>query len=147
MSCTDDNLSVRLSKAADAYRQRPNAKIAPIAREFRVTARRLRYRLENSPNLPGAGGDNKLLSPHQELAVCTWLHRLAQLGIDARIPMLRSCANSVLRLSHTDSTTPPPTVGISWPHRFIQRHPEFKPRKKKKLSKNRKLSHNPDNIR
>ena len=125
------------------YKQRPNAKIAPIAREFHITARRLWYRLKNGSNLPGVGEANRLLSSHQELAVCTWLHRLIQLRIDTKVPLLKNYANSILQLSYTDSTTPPPTVGNSWSHRFFQRHPEFKPRKKRKLSKDRKLSHDP----
>ena len=111
MSYDSDDLSTRLSIACTAYKERPNAKIAPIVGEFDITARQLRYRLKNGLNLPGAGGANRLLSHHQELAVCAWLHRLAQLKIDARIPILRGCANAILRLSYLNFTTPPLTVG------------------------------------
>ena len=60
--------------------------------------------------------------------------------------MITSCANSFLRRSHTDTTTPPPTASEKWARRFLNRHPEYYIRKQKTIDTARKNSHDPDDI-
>ena len=60
--------------------------------------------------------------------------------------MIISCAGSVLRQSHADTTTPPPTVSENWARRFLDRHPEYYVRKQKTIDTARKNLHDPDDI-
>ena len=60
--------------------------------------------------------------------------------------MFINCANATLRRSHTDITKPAPIVGLQWPRRFLNAHPEYYIQKQKMLDVAQKNSHNPDNI-
>jgi hypothetical protein len=52
--------------------------------------------------------------------------------------MIEAAANAILKASHTDSTTPPPTVGPKWLQRWLVRHPQFKRRRFRAIELDRK---------
>jgi len=121
--------------------------IAKTARTYNVPYQRLlaRYHGRQSKHeRPGAG---RKLNNTQDLAVCQYLEHLDRMGTSARYGMLAHCANTILKLSHNDPTTLPPTVGPLWPKRFLQAHPQFHIRKQQSLDIARKNAHDPENIR
>lgn len=90
-------------------------------------------------------GSNHRLSDDQELAVCQYLDRMDNIGTSARLQMVTSCANTILRNAHT-SPSPPPVVSNQWANRFLNRHPEYFGRKQKSIDSDRKNAHQPENI-
>ena len=121
----------------------PNA-IDLISRQLRVNfvcLNRLRARSTGCFSKQERPAENKKLSEDQELAVCQYLDRLDTIGTAACMIMITNCANSILRRSHTDTTTPPPTVSEKWARLFLNRHPEYYVRKQKTIDTTRKTSH------
>ena len=86
------------------------------------------------------------LSDDQELAVCQYLDRMDSIGTSARLQMVTSCANTILRNAHTGPSLPP-VVSNQWANGFLNRHPEYFVRKQKSIDSDRKKAHQPDNIR
>ena len=115
-------------------------------REFRVPEQRLRARLVGYLSKQERPATSRRLSEDQELTVCQYLDRLDTIGTTARMIMITSCANSILRRNHTDTTTPPPTVSEKWARRFLNRYPKYYVRKQKIIDTARKKSHDPDDI-
>lgn len=60
--------------------------------------------------------------------------------------IITSCANYILRRSHTGTTTSHPTISENWARRFLNRHPEYYIRKQKTVGAPRKNSHDPNDI-
>ena len=62
--------------------------------------------------------------------------------------MITGCANDILRRSFTPSESEPdtksPEVGPLWTQRFLERHPEYKVRKQRRIDSNRKNAHAPE---
>ena len=127
----------KVLKACDAYRNREYATITDAADAFDAPRQRVSRRLRGIPSEITKGGNNKLLLPHQEQALCDYIVRLDNLGMSPRLSMVRSAANGILRRAHQDITKPP-VVGPDWPQRFLDRYPEFVVRKKKPISIHRK---------
>ena len=74
-------------------------KIAVVARNHGVPYQRLRARWKGRPSKLNHPGANKRLSIEQEAALCQYLDRLDEMGTPAKMPMIESCANSILRRS------------------------------------------------
>jgi hypothetical protein len=131
MPVTYHEIKERISNAVAHYQDFPDAKIAKVARDFDVPPHRLRYRLKNGKSRIDSGGHNKKLSPAEELTLYHFLNRLDATGFPARIGFIRSFANDLLKRRHLDFTTPPPSVSLMWPQRFLDRYPEYLTRKLK----------------
>jgi hypothetical protein len=71
------------------------------------------------------------------------LDRLKDCGLYARVPMLTSIANSVLRQSHKPQTRFEP-VSFMWALRKIKRFPQYKIIIGKPLAVKRKNVHDPN---
>ena len=133
----------RLEQLSDET-ERPN--IAATARDFQVSEHRLRKRWNGSGSKMDRLPPNRKPTAEQELALCQYLDQLDAIGIPARIPMITSAANSILRRCHIDQAIPPPTVSHMWTKRFLDRHPEYYVRKQKTLDQDRKKAHHPDDL-
>ncbi|RPA98858.1 hypothetical protein L873DRAFT_1627869, partial [Choiromyces venosus 120613-1] len=73
---------------------------------------------------------NKWLSEAKELAVYLYLKRLDSIGMSARLLIVTSCGNAILKHNHEldspiSSNNPPPTVGPIWTPCFLEQYPEF----------------------
>ena len=146
MSESYSQIESRIQEALIALSERDRPNIAAAAREFRVPEQRLRARSIGCLSKQERPAANKKLSEDQELAVCQYLDRLDTIGTAARMIMITNCANSILRRSHTNTTTPPPTVSEKWARHFLNRHPEYYVWKQKTIDTARKNSHDPDDI-
>ena len=120
--------------------------IAKTACEFDVSEQRLRRRYKGTQNKIQCGGRNKKLNESQELVLCYYLDRLNESGVSARSSMFQAAANSILKRSYDDSSTPYSVVSNRWTLRFLQRHPKYIMKKKKSLSILRKLMYNEEDI-
>jgi hypothetical protein len=85
------------------------------------------------------------LSELQENCLVEYCARLDAIGTSIRRSQLAMTANSILAKAHTGNG-PPPTVGASWPTRFLQRHPELIIKKQKPLEIKRQVAHDIDSI-
>ena len=100
--------------------------IAAAARRFCVSAGRLRARSQGVQSKMQRPGANKKLSPDQEMAVCEYIDRLDIIGFSAREFMITDCANNILARAHTPvEGFSPPTVGIHWTPRFLERTAKY----------------------
>jgi len=120
--------------------EKPN--VAAVAREFEVPETRLRARWNERQSRRDRPAAGRKLTEDQELAVCLYLKQLDTIGTSARFPMVTSCADFILRQSHPDHlTTPPSTVGPNWTTRFLERiYPSKKHLNNLLFSKNRSYS-------
>ena len=131
----------RISKAIDALNSRKNAKLSAIAREFNVPRERLRSRVKGVPSKTKVRGlHNQRLKPDQDLALRLYILKLDSCGIPARLHMVKSAANSILRQTAPDSVSPPP-LGLHWTKRWLKRHPDLHKVKRKPLAADRKNAH------
>ena len=121
--------------------------IAKTARDFNVPYQRLLGRYHGRQSKQERPAVGRKLNNDEELAVYLYLDHLDKIGTSARYRMLAHCANSILKRSHDDPTTLPPTVSRMWPQRFLQAHPQFQIRKQHSLDIARKNAHDPDDIR
>jgi len=131
----------RISQALYALQNRQKAKIAPIAREFGVPYQRLKARYNGRISRSQRPSFNSKLSEMQELAITLYLDSLERICCSASPQMVVACANSILKQAHTDPSTTAPVVDASWFTRWRKRHPEYKLRKAKACTIDRKASH------
>ena len=100
-----------------------NPNMSAAAREFNLPMTRLRARWLGQNSKQTTPPRNRKLNAEQELALCIYLDRLDAIGTAARLPMVNSAANTILRYAHTgsgtDSSTPPPVVCLDWARRFL----------------------------
>ena len=114
------NIEIRIQAAITFIENGQNAypNIAAIARTYEVPITRLRARLQGRPSRQEWPAANYRLSEDQELAVCQYLDRLDAIGTSARLQMVTSTANTILRNSH-DSIGLAPIVDDHWAQRFL----------------------------
>lgn len=138
MSTRYQDIEERIQDALAAIEQRDDYTIAAVAREFDVPESRLRGRWKGRQSKVDRRGGNRKLSVEQEIAVCRYLDRLDKIGTSARLPMLSNCANILLRRSHIDENTPPPTVSEQWAKRFLADHLKYQKKRQKVLDAEKK---------
>ena len=134
MPVTYHEIEERIGEAVAHIQENPLSNISKIAREFDVPYQRLRYRLKTGRSKITENGQNKKLSPAEELALCHFLDRLDATGFPACIGLIKSFANDLLRSNHTNPTTNPSSVSHVWPQCFLDRHLKYSTRKLKPLA-------------
>lgn len=82
------------------------------------------------------------LTEEEENAIHHYLHRLDRLSMSCQRSMLLRAANSILRERLGSARY----VSNHWPTRFLQRNPQYKLRKQKLLTVQRKNAHKPEDI-
>ena len=148
MSETYTDIEARIQAACLKLSELEKPNIAAIAREYSIPEQRLRARAAGQPSRSQRVVGNKRLSEAEELAVCLYLRPLDSIGTAAQSSMLTGCANAILKWNYQPTTespnTPPPTVGLAWAPRFLERYPEFHIRKQRSLDYNWRKAHNPE---
>jgi DDE superfamily endonuclease len=120
--------------------------IASLARAFNCPEQRLRKRLAGAPSKLQNKNRDERLSESQDIAVMNTLDRLEDCGLHARIPMLTSIANSILRQSYNPHTEFKP-VSHMWASRWIKRFPQYQIVTGKPLAVERRNAHDPNVLR
>lgn len=117
----------RIQQACEAAKQRKNAKIAALAREFDVPPSRLRARLQGRPARSDRTITTKRLDDAQEAALVRWINRLDTLHVPPTPQMIEWSANAMLKRSNGSSESSDKSdkalLGNAWVYRFIQRLP------------------------
>jgi hypothetical protein len=136
-NCTPEYIA-RLEKAVDFYKSHSDAyTIAWIATKHRVNSRTLQKRI-STPILPPLGGQNRILSSAQEIAICQFIHDQLARGVPAnRAMILRAVAD--LRPNQS-------LPSQRWLQRFLKAHPEFHSIRTKTLNTQRKQAQNKENF-
>ncbi len=137
MAATYAIIEGRIQKAIDAINTRENPNRAEIAREFDVPVQRLRSRLKGHPPASAVRGlHNRALKPDQELALHTYIKRLDELGLSARLNLIESAGNLLLR-----QDSPWASLGPKWAKRWLDRQSDLHKAKRKPLAAARKNAH------
>ena len=106
--------------------EHPNARpITKVAKMFNVPNQRLDYRLLKKNSKSTRMQTNLKLDQVQEETLIQYIERHDKIGVPVRLNQLAILANSSLKRSHSDPSTPPPRVSKIWASRWKQRHPEW----------------------
>ena len=95
------------------------------AKAYNVAPRTVQRKLQGMGSRSSQTPPNRALNPQQEQAIRNYLKRLDDAGISATLSMLRGAANHLLKRSHLDPYTLPPTISSCWPRRFLNRNKQF----------------------
>jgi hypothetical protein len=102
----------RIERAMEDLHEQERPNLAKTARRYAVPLKRLRNRWNNIPSKQDLNNKLPKLSPEQDLALIHTLDRLDKCELSARVPMLISIANGILKRAHLGNT-PPPTISAS----------------------------------
>ncbi len=145
-----DNLSYAEQERmlADALKYKakhPRATFRYLQSQFKVHKDRInrRYNQQRASRFNRGTPSNARLSPEQDKALCYFLNFLAQFGIPLVYRKIASAANHILWINNADEKP----VGVQWPRRWVQAHPEFKVVKEKPIEQARADAMNVYNIR
>lgn len=125
----------RLSEALAYIHEFSGAKIAVVAKEFGVSRYALRRRMTGTGPRKGSKKATTKLTATEERALCSYIDRLDRFNLAVQPSYIQEAANVLLK-ARTPKGEDPPTVGINWTSRFIQRHGYLK-RNRKLLEKGR----------
>ena len=81
------------------------------------------------------------------MACRKYLNTLDEMGTSATRKQCHAAANLILARPHSSNPGPPPTTGIHWVTRFLERHSEYYIRTQRPINIDRQISQDPDNIR
>ncbi len=142
MAATYAIIEDRIQKAIDTINTRENSNRAEIAREFDVPVQRLRSRLKGHPPASAVRGlHNRALKPNQELALHTYIKRLDELSLSARLNLIESAGNLLLRQDNSRWASSM-SLGLKWVKRWLDRQSDLHKAKRKPLTAARKNAHN-----
>ncbi|KJZ68840.1 hypothetical protein HIM_11770 [Hirsutella minnesotensis 3608] len=130
----------RLEDAVQYSRDFPHDSIRSVAMRFGMGHITLRYRLKRSEHKSSRIAHNRKLSVADEGAICRYVDRLDAINLAVRPEFIVDAANAILRANAPSAKLgDPPTVGVHWATRFIQRH-NYDKRRQKTLSADRAAS-------
>src|SRR5579871_3668714 len=135
----------RLADALKYKAAHPTATYRYLQDQFKVDKDKIcrRYRQKQRSRFDRETPSNTRLSPEQDKALCYFLNYLAQFGIPLVYRKIASAANHILQINNPEANP----VGVHWPKRWIQSHPEFKVVKEKPIEQARAEAMNVYNIR
>ncbi|KAJ5556073.1 hypothetical protein N7513_003715 [Penicillium frequentans] len=105
-------IEARIQEAIEEISVQKKPNIAKTARDFSA---RLNGRVSRSERLPAG----RKLDATQEEAICKYIDYLESLGMGPKQDKIREAADTILRLSVSMASTPPPKVGEHWLQRFF----------------------------
>ena len=129
MSPTNQEIEERIINAIHALSDQSRPNIAAAAREFDVPYQRLKARFKGRKSLFEREPNGRRLNPDHESALSRWIDYNDELGLPLKRPQIIAAATSILKLF--DPSAPPP--GPKWLKRWLQRHPEYRVRRRKAL--------------
>jgi hypothetical protein len=113
----------RIREACKYIENFPDAKIATVARDFKVPRSTLRDRLNGCHSKKGCPGLNTKLKKEEEIAICCYIGRLDKINLAVRPEFIADAARSIiLARSSTKQQSVEPTMGKFWVTRFPKRH-------------------------
>jgi hypothetical protein len=136
----------RIQRALDATKRVKNPNLSEIARKFDVPYQRLRRRVKKGASRSTRPSTGRRLTESQESALYRYINIFNNLNISTKPSIVRNAANSILYKANPKETDPPPKTSNKWLKRFIERHPEYRVRRRQALDINRKKAHKPDII-
>jgi hypothetical protein len=105
-----NTMESRIQEAIEHIVRYPNALVARVAREFGVSRRRLRNRLEGvAPKMGHVGANLKLTEP-EEKALCHYIDRLDHPNLAVRPEFITDAANAILQ-ARSSKNAEAPKVG------------------------------------
>jgi hypothetical protein len=116
--------------------EKPNIKA--WARTKNLPYQRLLARYKGRASLSDRRPTGRLLDESQETALCRYIDYLDSIHLPPKRPAITAAANAILAGCHTDPLTQPPTIGIHWLQRFLDRHPEYLSRRQRAMDIERK---------
>jgi hypothetical protein len=135
----------RLLLAIQALEKGQFSSVRAAARVYDVPHTSLVERLCGRTNAKDSQVKNQKLSPTEESVLLQWIISMDDRGQSPRVATVRETANLIL--ANRDPSASPPTVGVNWPKRFIDRHPELKTRFSQRYDYQRALCEDPKIIR
>jgi len=136
----------RISQCINDHPIQSFPSISRLAREYNVPYTRLYHRYHGRQSKSNRPAPNTKLNSAQELALSEFIRRRDYMGSPMRISDAEKAGNSILRESHSDQSTPPPTVSEHWTRRWLEKYPEFYKRKVKAIDAERKKQHDPEKL-
>lgn len=140
----NEAIEYRVSEAVQYIQSNPDAKIAAVAREFRVPRMRLKRRVDGIPAKTGSRAANTKLTEPEEKAICRYIDRLDRINLAVRPEFIMDVANGILQ-ARASSREPALTVNRRWVTRFLNRW-GYQKRRQKQLSSNRQASEDVDRV-
>ena len=142
MTATYAIIENRIQKTIDIINTRENSNRAEIAREFDVLVQRLRFRLKDHSSASAVRElHNRALKPNQKLALHTYIKRLNELSLSARLNLIESADNLLLRQNNSRWASSM-SLGLKWVKRWLDRQSNLHKVKRKSLTAARKNAHN-----
>src|SRR6266480_7867167 len=133
---------------ADALKYKakhPKATFRYLQTQFKVHKDQIyhRYNKQQASQFNQSTPSNARLSPEQDKALCYFHNYLAGFGIPLVYQKIASAATHILQINDVEERP----VGVQWPRRWVEAHPEFKVVKEKPIKQARAEAMNVYNIR
>ncbi len=126
-----------IQKTIDVINMCDNSNRAEIAREFDVSMQRLRFRLKDHSSASAVRElHNRALKPDQKLALHTYIKRLNELSLSARLNLIESADNLLLRQNSFWAS-----LGFKWIKRWLDHQLNLHKAKRKSLTAAWKNAH------
>ena len=135
---TEDAISDAITALNEGFYSTPTK----AAKAYNVAPCTLQQRLQGMGSQSSQTTPNRALNLEQEQAIQNYLKRLNGADISATLSMLRGAANYLLKRSHLDSCTLPPTISPCLPRQFLNHNKRFLKKRQKSLAIDRKHAHN-----
>ncbi len=138
MTATYAIIENRIQKAIDVINTCDNSNRAEIACEFDVSMQRLRFRLKDHSSASAVWElHNRALKPDQKLALHTYIKRLNELNLSARLNLIESADNLLLRQNSFWAS-----LDLKWVKQWLNHQSNLHKAKRKSLTAARKNAHN-----
>jgi hypothetical protein len=138
------SMEANMQMAIEAYKSkkmRPQSRVAAV---FGVSLTTLRARLKGRQSRTETRANSHKLTEYEEKTLLTHLLDADKRGFAIRPEYLREMAQILLR---NRTQNPTMSLGINWPTKFINRHPEIKTRFNRRISYQRAKQEDPRIIR
>jgi hypothetical protein len=137
MGHTNSEIEARIEKSIDNLHTQSRTNIAKTARDFDVPYQRLKARWNGRKSKFQPRFCGRKLDPAQEKALCDWIDYNDQNGMPVKRAQILVTAASILQQSNPSE---PPNIGEKWLKRWLERHPEYRTRRRKSLDIERLLA-------
>ena len=110
----------RLQEAVEFKLSNPDAAVAFVAREFKVSRYSLMRRLNGAGPKKGRPAPHSRLTGLEKVAIYRYIDRLERINLAVRREFITNAVNAILREQDRPSDFIP--VGPAWTSRFLRRH-------------------------
>lgn len=111
-----------IRNAITYHHANPERPIKQVARDFGVPYSRLFARINGRIGRHERPAAGKKLTEAQEAALCGYIDQLDHKNLAIRAEHIQGAADFLLKESHSEQSSSPPTVSSNWVSRFTKRH-------------------------